>query len=193
MTWTPAYLDSKQDIVDWAIDQNPNLTTGMIPDVDVKMADTMVFAYLSNHNIQVNYTGTVTGSAVDPPDNNNILWAASLAYNLEFLSYRGTIHYTPGGLAKTQFGRVTQQFMRIQPMFFIPRGSQDLDLMMPFRSFKQLAQEFIDAYVKWYTRTHGGSREAIPQVTWDATSRGFGWNADLDVYQGVADAEMSGS
>lgn len=193
MTWYPAYLDSKQDIVDWAIDQNPNLNTGMIPDVDIKMADTLVFAYLSNHAIQVTYTGTVSGSQVSPTDINNFLWAASLAYNLELLSMRGTIHYTHGGIARTRFGQVTHDFMRMQPMFFIPRGSEGLDQMMPFRSYKQMAQTFMDAYVKAHLRNTQGTTFGKPAVTWDATSRGFGWNADLEVYLGAGDAELSGT
>jgi len=121
------------------------------------------------------------------------LWAASIGYNLEFLSYRGIIHYTPGGLARTRFGRVTHDFMRMQPMFFIPRGSEGLDQMMPFRSYKQMAQEFVNAYIRAYLKANEGARYAKPAVTWDASSRGFGWNASLEDYLGIADAELSGA
>lgn len=193
MVWYPAYLSSKQEIVDWAIDQRPDLTTGMIPDVDLKMVDTLIFAYLNENGITVTYDGEVSGSQVSPADISNFLWAASLAYNLEFLSMRGTIHYSHGGLARTTFGKVSYEFMRMQPMFFIPQGSEGLDKMMPFRSYKQLAQVFIDAYIKAYQRQNDGRVTAAPLFTWDATSRGYGWNADLDDYLGVADAELSGT
>lgn len=193
MTWYPAYLSSKEDILEWAKDQNAGLEAWQIPDVDLKMVDTLIFAYLSNQGITVSYTGTVSGNQVDPSDINNFLWAASLAYNLEMLSMRGTIHYSHGGIARTTFGRVTHEFMRMQPMFFIPRGSEGIDLMMPFRSYKQLAQTFIDAYIKAYNRSTQGSTMALPRTTWDASSRGYGWNADLTGYLEPADAELSGS
>ena len=43
MTWYPAYLDSKQDIVDFVTGQRFDLTTGSILDVDVRLADADIF------------------------------------------------------------------------------------------------------------------------------------------------------
>ena len=191
MTWYPAYLDSKQDIVDWVDVQNPNLDITDIRDVDVKVADTAVFAFLNNHGIRVNYTGSISGQTVHPSDINNMLWAASLAYNCEFLSYRGIIHFNVGGIAEVKHGSIVHKFMRMQPMFFIPRGSEGLDKMMPFRSFKQIAQSFLESFIHAYNEDRGYIGNASVSI-WDATSRGFGAIADLEDYMGMYDNELTG-
>jgi hypothetical protein len=184
MTWYPAYLDSKQEIVDWISNQRNRIDVSDISDVDIKMADTMIFSYLSNERIEIDYTGTVSGSVVSPSDINNMLWAASLAYNFEFLSYRGMIHYTPGGVHRTRVGQVLTEFMRQQPMFFMGRGGDvgNMDPVMPFRSFKQIGQWFVNSYVIAYQNKYKGGNIAKPKVGWDASSRGFGWNADINSY-----------
>lgn len=189
MTWYPAYLD-KQDIVDMVDRQSPTLTTDDIRDVDVKLADLAVWRDLNTEGIEVDYTGTETDSEPDPPDIMEFLWAASLAYNLEFLSYNGVIHYTPGGLQETKFGKVTHQFMRMQPMFFLGAGLSNLEKIRPFRSYKQIAYMFTTAYIRAYNRDKG-QLTASPVVVSDMTSRGIGFNRDLD-YMDSADEDSSG-
>lgn len=190
--WYPAYLSDKSEIVDWAADQRPDITTGMIPSSAVRMADTMVWMILADEDIRVNYTGTVSGSADPiPTDINGFLWAASLCFNLEVLAMRGTIHYTHGGLHKTVLGQVSYEFMRQQPMFFMGQGLQSLDKVMPFRTFKQLGQQFVRGWLKMHLRDTQGSLVARPQVDYDKTSRGFGWNA-ASSYRTFADIRSSG-
>jgi len=195
MTWYPAYLDGKQELVDFVKNQRPTLTVDQIYDVDVKMADTLVFSYLYQYgNIKVTYNGTVSGTVPTVPDQLNLLWAASLAYNCEILSYRGIISYNVGGIQESREGDVTTKFMRMQPMFFMGKGSQidQMDPVMPFRSFKQMAQHFLDTFIKIYN-TDSGLLYGQPVYAWDATSRGFGWNADLDTYLKAADSELTGT
>lgn len=190
--WYPAYLSDKSEIVDWAKDQRPDLNINMIPDVVTRMADTMVWMLFADEDLHVNYTGTVSGSADPiPADINNFLWAASLCFNCEVLSMRGTIHYTHGGLQKTVLGQVSYEFMRQQPMFFLGKGREVLDDVMPFRSFKQLGQQFVKAWMKMYLRDRDGTLFAIPQVGYDETSRGYGWNAS-DSFRSIADSRSSG-
>ena len=192
MVWYPAYLTDKTEIVEWAQDQRPDLTTGMIPDSVIRMSDTMIWMTMADDEININYTGTVSGSAEPVPgDINNFLWAASLAFTLEQLSMRGTIHYTHGGIEKAVFGQVTHQFMRMQPMFFIPRGDQGLDRMMPFRSFKQMGQQFVRAWIRAYIKARDGTMIAKPVVGFDLTARGWGWNA-ASGFMNTADALSSG-
>jgi len=177
MAWYPAYLTNKQDIVDWVSDQRPDLTTGDIPDVLLHSTDVIIWGLLENEGIAVTYTGTVSGNQVEPADIRDYLWAASLAFTLEQLAIRGTILYTHGGIQKTTFGQVTHQFMRHQPMFFIPRGAESVDHVMPFRSYKQIGQQFVKAYIQAYLQSTKGYRVAAPQVGFDLTARGYGWNA----------------
>lgn len=191
MVWYPAYLDSKQDIVDWISQQIPNATTGLIPDINLRMTDVQIFGTLETNGITVSYTGTVSGNTVSPSDINSYLWAASLAYNLEMLATRGTIHYTHGGIAQTKIGQLTTQFMRMQPMFFIPRGSEGLDKMMPFRSYKQMAQTYVQNYIKAWNLKDSGRIIASPQIDFDRTARGYAWNAQSG-YMRDADAASSG-
>lgn len=192
MTWYPAYLSDKTEIVDWAKDQRPDLNENMVPDVTTRMADTMVWMRLADEDISVDYTGTISGSAdPNPADINGFLWAASLCFNLEILSMRGTIHYTHGGIQKTVIGQVTTEFMRQQPMFFLGKGREQLDDVLTFRTFKQLGQQFIDAWIKIYLRNRDGSLFAIPQIGYDETSRGYGWNAG-DSFRSFADGRSSG-
>lgn len=192
MSWYPAYLTSKQELVDWAQEQRPDLTTGMIPDIVYKTADTMVWMWIAKEDVRVNYTGTVSGSAdPSPGDINNFLWAASLFFGLEVLAMRGVIHYTHGGLQKTTIGQVAHEFMRQQPMFFLGRGGGGLDDVMPFRSFKQLGQQFANAWLKMYLRDTYNRTQAAPQVEHDETDRGYGWNAGSG-FRDYANAQSSG-
>ena len=191
MVWYPAYLESKQEIVDFCITQRPDLKTGMIFDVDLKMADTAIFSYLFLFGgIKGNYNG-VSGSSVVPLDELNLLWGASLAYNCEFMSYRGIIHYNVGGIDESRHGSVTTKFMRMQPMFFMGNNPGNLDPVMPFRSFKQIAQSFLDSYIQVYQDTHD-INPMKPISGWDMSSRGYGANVDLD-YVRQADAELTGT
>jgi len=191
MVWYPAYLD-KEDLIFWAKNQRSNLTTGDIPDTILKLADSVVFGLLDDGDIQVNYTGTVSGSAVSPTDINNYLWGASIAFSLEFMAMDGIIHYTHGGIESTKHGAVQHTFMRMQPMFFMGGlGNIDsLDAVMPFRSFKQLGQWFVQRYIN-RTSLNGGSRIARPVIDGDFSARGYGWNADPTFMSG-ADVISSG-
>ena len=192
MTWYPAYLSDKSEIVDWAKDQRPDLNENMVPDVNTRLADIMVWMRLADEDINVDYTGTVSGSAdPNPADINGFLWAGSLCFNLEILSMRGTIHYTHGGIQKTVIGQVTTEFMRQQPMFFLGKGREQLDDVLSFRTFKQLGQQFVDAWLKMYLRGRDGSLFAIPQIGYDETSRGYGWNA-ADRFREIADGRSIG-
>jgi len=191
MVWYPAYLD-KQDIVDWVSKQSSRLTTGDILSVDLRMADLRIFAALDDEDIQVNYTGTVSGCAIIPADRNSYLWGASLCFNLEQMGYQGENMYTPGGLASTKVGGVQHEFMRMQPMFFLGQGDlANMDKVMPFQSYKQLGQWLIQRWINRYILDRDGTRVAVPVVGFDNTSRGYGWNADLSFISG-ADANSSG-
>lgn len=166
------------------------MKAGDIPDVAVKMADVQIFAALKENGISVDYTGTASDSVVDPPDINYMLWAASLNYCLEYLTYRGTIVYFPGGISRTKFGQNMYEFMRMQPMFFLGQGLSKLDKVMPFRSYKQIAQTFVENYVRAKLRAVSGSFVTKPVVGWDSSSRGYGWNADVDDYYKYGDSEF---
>lgn len=191
MVWYPAYLSNKTEIVDWAKDQRPDLDENMIPDINTRLADIMIWMRLAEEDIVVNYTGTVSGSAdPNPPDINGFLWAASLSFNLEVLSMRGTIHYTHGGISKTVIGQVSTEFMRQQPMFFLGKGREQLDDVLSFRTFKQMGQQFVDAWIKIYLRKRDGSLGGIPLVGYDESSRGYGWNA-ADNFRDIADGRSA--
>lgn len=191
-TWYPAYVDV-DDLVFWAQNQRSNLTTGDIPSTILKNADRTVFGLLEDENILVNYTGTVSGSAVTPNDINGYLESAAINFALELMAQNGMIHYTHGGIQGTQHGAVKHTFMRMQPMFFMGGlGNIDqLDAVMPFRSFKQAGQWFVRRFVNRYRLIGGGSRVSEPVIDYDRTSRGYGWNADESFMTG-ADASSSG-
>ena len=193
MTWFPAYLVDKQELVDFVKVQRSTLEVEHIFDVDVKYADTMLFSYLYKFgSIKVTYDGAVSGNTPSVPDQLNLLWAASMAYNCEMMSYRGTISYNVGGIQEAHAGDIRTKFMRMQPMFFMGNNPENLDHVMPFRSYKQMAQHFLDTFIK-LNNTDSGIKYGQPVWTWDATSRGFAWNADLDTYLGAYDAEMTGT
>jgi len=192
MTWYPAYLDGKPEVVDMVIDQRPDFTVANVKDIDLKMTDTFIFSYLYNHGkIRGDYNG-VSGSVAFPADILNLLWGASLFYMCENLSYRGIIHYSPGGIQETRIGNVMTQFMRQQPMFFMGRGNpKNLQPVMPFRSFKQIAQDLLDSYIEIFHADSGTRWTDESYQAWDRTSRGFGAIGDLDVID-YHDAELTG-
>lgn len=192
MTWYPAYT-TKQEIVEFVSAQRSDLNTGTILDVDVKMADAALFSYLYNNGrIKVTYDGNTSGASPDVSDQLNLLWAASLAFACEFLSYRGIIHFNVGGIQEQRRGNLQTQFMRMQPMFFMGSNPRGLDSVMPFRSFKQIAQNFCDSFIALYNN-ESGAKYGKPYTAWDPTSRGWGWNADLDEYMKSYDAELTGT
>lgn len=193
MTWYPAYVE-KQDILDWISVQRTNLGTGDIKDVDVHMADAAIFSYLYDHGgIKVIYDGTVSGSTANIPDQLELLWGASLAYNCEFLSYRGIISYNVGGIQESSAGSAATKFMRMQPMFFMGNNPNAMDSVMPFRSFKQIAQQYLNAFIRLYNNESGATDYMKPQEAWDTTARGYGANADWDTYHAPQDNELTGT
>jgi hypothetical protein len=191
MVWYPAYLD-KEDIAEWVQRQRPNFTTDNILNVDLRMTDTIIFRMLSDQRIYVNYTGTVSGSAVSPSDIDNFLWGASLCFNLEALGYPGDIHYSAGGIQKSKVGGVETTFMRMQPMFFLGQGDySNLEKVKPFRTYKQLGEWFVNGYINRYRQNSQGTKITIPLVGADDSSRGYGWNKDTTFISG-ADILSSG-
>ena len=171
MTWYPAYLDDKQELVDFVKTQRPTLKVDDIYDVDLKFADAAIFSYLYKFGgIKVSYIGTTSGNDSNVPDQLQLLWGASLAYNCEFLSYRGIISYNVGGVEENRRGSV-----------------------MPFRSFKQIAQQFLDSFIKLYNNESGATQAYKPQMAWDTTARGYGANADWDTYHAPQDNELTGT
>ena len=181
MNWYPAYID-KQELVDFIKTQRPDFTVADIYDVDIKFADTTVFSYLYNFGkIKITYDGETDGSTPDVPDQLNLLWAASLAFNCEMLSYRGIISYNVGGIQESKAGNVVTQFMRMQPMFFMGNNPTNLDGVMPFRSFKQIGQHFLETFII-LKNAEEGVKWGQPVYEWDPTRRGFAWNANLETY-----------
>jgi hypothetical protein len=192
MSWYPAYIN-KQELVDFIKTQRPTFTVADIYDVDIKFADTTVFSYLYHFGkIKITYDGTVSGNVPDVADQLNLLWAASLAYNCEMLSYRGVISYNVGGIQESRVGNVITQFMRMQPMFFMGNNPTNLDGVMPFRSFKQIGQHFLETFIFLYNADLG-VKWGQPVFAWDPTSRGFAWNANLKDYMELYDSELTGS
>ena len=192
MSWYPAYID-KQELVDFIKTQRPNFTVADVFDVDIKFADTTVFSYLYNFGkIKITYDGGVSGNIPDVTDQMNLLWAASLAFNCEMLSYRGIISYNVGGIQQVKAGDIVTQFMRMQPMFFMGNNPTNLDGVMPFRSFKQIGQHFLETFIILYNADMG-IKWGQPVYAWDPTSRGFAWNANLTDYMEAYDAELTGS
>ena len=194
MTWYPAYLDDKQELVDFVKTQRPTLKVDDIYDVDLKFADAAIFSYLYKFGgIKVSYIGTTSGNDSNVPDQLQLLWGASLAYNCEFLSYRGIISYNVGGVEENRRGSVATKFMRMQPMFFMGNNPENMDAVMPFRSFKQIAQQFLDSFIKLYNNESGATQAYKPQMAWDTTARGYGANADWDTYHAPQDNELTGT
>ena len=192
MSWYPAYIN-KQELVDFIKTQRPKFTVADIFDVDIKFADTTVFSYLYNFGkIKIIYDGDSSGNTPDIADQLNLLWAASLAFNCEMLSYRGVISYNVGGIQQVKAGDIVTQFMRMQPMFFMGNNPTNLDGVMPFRSFKQIGQHFLETFIIMHNADKG-VKWGQPVFAWDPTSRGFAWNANLTDYMELYDAELTGS
>lgn len=194
MVWYSAYLsgDGKEEVVDFIKTQRPGLTTGAVEEIDLKITDTAIFSYLYKFGrIKGSYDG-VSGSVPSPTDQLNFLWAASLAYMCEFMAYRGIIHFNVGGIQESKVGDLRTRFMRMQPMFFMGNNPRNLNPVQPFRSFKQIAEQFLDSYILLYNN-ESGSQPARPIIAWDPTSRGYGAIADLDDYMRTYDVELTGT
>lgn len=114
-------------------------------------------------------------------DEYGFLRFAALAWALELLARNGMISQTNGDVLRETFGKVTREFQRKTPLFFFATGtSKPFQELLPHESFRMMLYSYLRAYKQWKFVDETGRTKAIPKVVYDKTSRGRGWNWDLE-------------
>lgn len=168
----------KADIVAWVQLQLEDFDNADLPEIIVEMATAKVLAELSKRRVH---------DLPTEDDDFHFLKFATMSFSLELLCKSRKITQTSGDILRDGFGDITVDFQRANPLFFFAQGtSESFMALLPYETFRMYGYAFIDAWVKrdYYERT--GNYIAVGTITFDKTSRGYGWNLDKDV---MADAD----
>ena len=90
---------------------------------------------------------------------------------------------------RDRFGDIIHDYQRANPLFFFAQGtSESFMALLPYETFRMYGYAYCDAYVKraFVERTGYATPQAV--ITFDKTSRGYGWEIDDDIVD-AADAE----
>lgn len=166
---------TKEDVVFWVQNQDPDFSSNDIPDVVLKLCDVRIHTWLID-----NAVANITAEGLSDP--LSLLWAACLCMCLEMLCVRGQITWQTGDLALYKLNQVVHSFQRWQPMFFFATGGAKGFLgLLPHETFRMMAYAFCTAYSDKKFFDDHGSVVPIPRSIIDMTSRGYNWNEDLSL------------
>jgi len=163
----------KSDIVAWVQIQLDNFKEADLPDVFVDMAHSKVLGELVKRRVKT--LPTVN-------DSNSFLRFAAMCFCLDLLCKSRKITQTSGDMMRDRFGDVIHDYQRANPLFFFAQGtSESFMALLPYETFRMYGYAYCDAYVKraFVERTGYATPEII--ITYDKTSRGYGWEIDNDI------------
>jgi len=115
-------------------------------------------------------------------DSNSFLRFAAMCFCLDLLCKSRKITQTSGDMMRDRFGDVIHDYQRANPLFFFAQGtSESFMALLPYETFRMYGYAYCDAYVKraFVERTGYATPEII--ITYDKTSRGYGWEIDNDI------------
>lgn len=170
----------KSDIVAWVQIQLEDFEATDLPDVFVNMATTKVLGELVKRKVKT--LPTVN-------DTNSFLRYATMCFCLDLLCKSRKITQTSGDMMRDRFGDIIHDYQRANPLFFFAQGtSESFMALLPYETFRMYGYAYCDAYVKraFFERT--GYTQGEIKISFDKTSRGYGWEIDTDLIE-VADDE----
>jgi len=170
----------KSDIVAWVQIQLEDFEETDLPDVFVNMATTKVLGELVKRKVKTLPTEN---------DTNSFLRYATMCFCLDLLCKSRKITQTSGDMMRDRFGDIIHDYQRANPLFFFAQGtSESFMALLPYETFRMYGYAYCDAYVKraFYERT--GHTAGEIEISFDKTSRGYGFEIDTDLVD-VADDE----
>ena len=170
----------KSDIVVWVQIQLEQFVADDLPDLFLDMATTKVIGELVKRKVKTLPT---------KDDDNHFLKFATMCFCLDLLCKSRKITQTSGDMMRDRFGDIIHDYQRANPLFFFAQGtSESFMALLPYETFRMYGYAYCDAYVKraFYERT--GYTAGEIKISFDKTSRGYGWEIDTDLIE-VADDE----
>ena len=170
----------KSDIVAWVQIQLEDFKKEDLPDLFLDMATTKVIGELVKRRIKILPT---------EDDEFHFLRFATMCFCLDLLCKSRVITQTSGDMMRDRFGDIIHDYQRANPLFFFAQGtSESFMALLPYETFRMYGYAYCDAFVKrnFYERT--GYTAPLITITFDKTSRGYGWEIDNDLVD-VADDE----
>lgn len=169
----------KSDIVAWVQIQLEDFTTNDLPDIVLEMAHTKVVGELVKRRVKTLPT---------EDDTNHFLKFATMSFCLAILCKTRKITQSSGDIMRDRFGDIMHDYQRSNPLFFFAQGtSESFMALLPYETFRMYGYAYCDAYVKraFYERT-GYTMPEI-KITYDKTSRGWGFEIDDDIVDAADD------
>ena len=163
----------KSDIVVWVQIQLDNFEEADLPDLFLDMATTKVLGELVKRRVKTLPT---------EDDDNHFLKYATMCFCLDLLCKSRKITQTSGDMMRDRFGDVIHDYQRANPLFFFAQGtSESFMALLPYETFRMYGYAYVDAYVKraFVERTGYSAPEIV--ITFDKTSRGYGWEIHNDI------------
>lgn len=164
---------TKSDIVAWVQIQLEDFDKSDLPDIIVDMAHAKVLAELVKRRVK---------TLPKEDDENHFLKFGTMSFALELLCKSRKITQSSGDVLRDRFGDVIHDYQRSNPLFFFAQGtSESFMALLPYETFRMYGYAYCDAYVKraFVERTGYATPQAI--ITFDKTSRGYGWEIDNDI------------
>ena len=163
----------KSDIVAWVQIQLEDFKEADLPQIIVDMATSKVLAELVKRRVK---------TLPQEDDENHFLKFGTMCFTLELLCKSRKITQSSGDVLRDRFGDVIHDYQRSNPLFFFAQGtSESFMALLPYETFRMYGYAYCDAYVKraFYERTGHTAGEIV--ITFDKTSRGYGWEIDNDI------------
>jgi len=169
----------KTDIVAWVQLQLEDFVADDLPQIIVDMATSKVLGELVKRKVKTLPT---------EDDSNHFLKFAAMSFALELLCKSRKITQSSGDILKDRFGDVRHDYQRSNPLFFFAQGtSESFMALLPYETFRMYGYAYCDSYVKraYYDRT--GHTVPHGSISFDKTSRGFGWEIDEETVEQADD------
>jgi len=163
----------KSDIVAWVQIQLEDFEEANLPDIFLDLATSKVLGELVKRRVK---------TLPIENDENSFLRFATMCFCLDLLCKSRMITQTSGDMMRDRFGDVIHDYQRANPLFFFAQGtSESFMALLPYETFRMYGYAYVDAYVKraFVERTGYSAAEIV--ITFDKTSRGYGWEIDPDI------------
>ena len=163
----------KSDIVEWVKIQLEDFEKDDLPEIIVDMATSKVLGELVKRRVKILPT---------EDDDNHFLKFATMSFTLELLCKSRKITQSSGDVLRDRFGDVIHDYQRSNPLFFFAQGtSESFMALLPYETFRMYGYAYCDSYMKraFYDRT--GNTIPHGKMSFDKTSRGYGFQIDDDI------------
>ena len=165
----------KSDIVAWVQIQLEKFVADDLPDIFIDMATTKVLGELTKRKVKTLPT---------EDDVNHFLKFATMCFCLDLLCKSRKITQTSGDIMRDRFGDIIHDYQRANPLFFFAQGtSESFMALLPYETFRMYGYAYCDAFVKRNFYENTGHMMGEITISFDKTSRGYGWEIDDDIVE----------